>query len=153
MQTFVMFTRLSPATLRSLHSFEELEKVLATRIERDCPGVKCRQSFAVLGPNDYLDIFEAADIDSAFRVAALVRTPGHGYTEIRPATEWKRFKKVVGTRGGRSLNSRSHAPFGLRSGATAAPARRNRICSLPEHALPRSSRGRPAARGVAEAFS
>ena len=97
MQTFVMLTRLSPATLRSPRSFEELENLLATRIERDCPGVKWRQSFAVLGPNDYLDIFEAADVDAAFRVAALVRTLGHGYTEIWPATEWKRFKEVVGT--------------------------------------------------------
>jgi hypothetical protein len=61
----------------------------------DCPGAKWRQSFAVLGPN--FDIFEAADVDATFRVAALVRTFGHGYTEVWPATEWKCSKEVVGT--------------------------------------------------------
>ena len=54
-----------------------------------------RANYAVLGPYDYLDIFEAPDIEAAMKVSTLVRTFGHTHTEVWAATEWQRFKEIV----------------------------------------------------------
>jgi GYD domain len=67
------------------------------RIEEGLGGgqVKWLANYAVLGPYDYLDIFEAPDIEAAMKISAIVRTLGHARTEVWAATEWKRFKEIV----------------------------------------------------------
>ena len=95
MPTFIMLTRLDPEAVRSPRKLEQLEKDVMARIRKECPGVEWDNSFATLGPYDYLDIFRASDIESAARVSALIRSYGHAQTEIWAATEWSRFKEIV----------------------------------------------------------
>ena len=95
MPTFIMLTKLSPDSVRSPQSLEELEHEVMDRIRSECPQVEWVHNFAVLGPYDYLDIFQAEDIDMAFKVATIVRTFGHANTEVWTATEWKAFKDMV----------------------------------------------------------
>ena len=65
------------------------------RIRSECPEVKWLENYAILGPWDYLDIFEAPDIETATKVTTLIRTFGHAHTEVWVATQWKRFKEMV----------------------------------------------------------
>jgi len=95
MPTYVMLTRLSPGILQSPKTLEELEREAMERIRSECPQVEWVHNFALLGPYDYLDIFRAPDLDTAFKVATLVRTFGHAHTEVWAATEWKAFKNLV----------------------------------------------------------
>ena len=97
MATFIMLTRLAHGAIRSPEELEKLEKEVMKRIEEGLAGgqVKWLANYAVLGPYDYLDIFEAPDIDAAMKVSAIVRTLGHAHTEVWAATEWKRFKEIV----------------------------------------------------------
>lgn len=95
MATFIMLTRVIPGRSNAPAAFEELEHQVAERIKSECPNVEWLENFAVLGPYDYVDIFKAPDVDSATKVSAIVRTFGHAYTEIWPATEWSRFKEIV----------------------------------------------------------
>jgi uncharacterized protein with GYD domain len=81
--------------LRSPRSLEEIATAVTKQIEADCPTVRWTASYAVLGPYDYVDVFQAPDVDTAMRVAALVRSFGHANTEVWPATPWSDFKKLI----------------------------------------------------------
>jgi uncharacterized protein with GYD domain len=95
MPTFIMLTSVSPEALRSPRGVEVLERVAMTAVRAECPQVEWLQSYALLGPYDYLDIFHAPDIETATKVATLVRIGGHAHTEVWPATEWTRYKEMV----------------------------------------------------------
>jgi hypothetical protein len=90
-----MITRLSPDALSSPSSLEELERKAMEHIRSECPQVEWLHNFAILGPCDYLDIFRAPDTDTAMKVATIIRTFAHAYTEIWTATEWGRFKEMI----------------------------------------------------------
>ncbi len=93
--TFVMMTSLSSETLQSPKSIEDREKDVMRHIRDECPEVKWQHSYAVLGPYEYIDIFEAPDIQTAQKVALLTRTYGHANAQVLPATEWSNYKAVL----------------------------------------------------------
>lgn len=95
MATYVMLTKLSPEALMSPESVIELEREAESRIRSECPGVKWIANYAVLGPCDYLDIYDAPDVETATKVALLVRSFGHATTETWLATEWDRFATLA----------------------------------------------------------
>jgi uncharacterized protein with GYD domain len=99
MQTYIMLTRLEPSALVSPRSLADLERKVMQRIRKNCPKVKWIASYAVLGARDYVDIFRAPDNDTATKVSTLIRTFGHAQTETWAATEWPRFKEMLGTLG------------------------------------------------------
>ena len=95
MQSFAMLTRLAPDALKSPATIELLEHRVVAEIRRCCPTVKWIGNYAVMGPWDYLDLFQAPDLDEATKVAALVRSFGHAQIELWPLTEWHHFKDIV----------------------------------------------------------
>lgn len=95
MANFIMLTRLSHHALRSPVSLTELSHKVMEKIRSECPAVKWQASYVVLGPADYVDIFSAPDIDTATKVATIIRTFGHATTEIWAATEWERFVSIM----------------------------------------------------------
>jgi hypothetical protein len=76
MQTFIMLTRLNPDAVRSPRGLEQLERDAMKRVREECPDIEWLNTYAVLGPCDYLDVFIANDIETAARVSALIRTFG-----------------------------------------------------------------------------
>ncbi len=95
MVTYVMLTKLSPEALTRPESVEELNRQVEDRIKTACPTVKWIANYAVLGPYDYLDIFETPDMETATKVALLVRSFGHATTETWVATPWERFLHIA----------------------------------------------------------
>ena len=95
MATFIMLTRISPEAVQAPQALETLEQQAMRHIRADCPGVEWCQSYALLGPYDYLDIFEAPDIETAAKVTTLIRAYGRAHSEVWAATEWAHFKKML----------------------------------------------------------
>jgi uncharacterized protein with GYD domain len=95
MATYVLTTRLAPEAIRDPRGYEELGRKVVEAINAECPEVRWLASYAILGPYDYLDVFEAPDNDAAIKVGAIVRSFGHATTETWPATPWERFREII----------------------------------------------------------
>jgi uncharacterized protein with GYD domain len=94
MSTFVMLTRLAPTAVHSPDDLKTLETKAVAAVKEHCPAVEWKADYAVLGPYDYLDVFEAPDLETATKVSMLIRTVGHAHTEVWPATAWQRFNSL-----------------------------------------------------------
>ncbi len=95
MALYIMQTRLSQEALTHPESVVELNRRVEERIKTECPTVRWVANYAVLGPCDYLDIFEAPDADTATKVALIVRSFGHATTETWMAAPWDRFVELA----------------------------------------------------------
>jgi uncharacterized protein with GYD domain len=97
MPTYVVLTRLTPETVKTPKALKRLEKAVSAAIRRECPQVKWLANYAVLGPHDYLDIFEAPDETAAAKVVVIIRSFGHAQTETWTALPWERFEGLIPT--------------------------------------------------------
>lgn len=95
MGTYVMLTKVSAESMAQPAKLKHYESDVKAKIKRHCPQVKWLSNFAVLGPYDYLDVFEAPDEVMAGKVATIVRSFGHATTETWSAIPWDRFKTMV----------------------------------------------------------
>jgi uncharacterized protein with GYD domain len=95
MSIFLMQTRVSADALSQPKSLETLGRDVAEQIREHCPDVRWIASYAVLGPCDYLDVFEAPNIEAATRVSVLVRSHGRAESQIWPALAWPEFKSLL----------------------------------------------------------
>jgi uncharacterized protein with GYD domain len=95
MATYVMLTRLTPEAVKTPGDLQRLEQAVSERVRKECPEVKWVANYAVLGPCDYLDLFEAPDETVAAKVVMIVRSFGHAQTETWTALPWPRFKVLI----------------------------------------------------------
>jgi len=95
MPTYVVLTRLTPEAVKTPGELKRLERVVTEHVRKDCPQVKWIANYAILGPYDYLDIFEAPDEMIAARVVMIIRSYGHGQTETWTTMPWARFEIVL----------------------------------------------------------
>jgi uncharacterized protein with GYD domain len=90
-----MLTRLSPDAIPNPGMIDQLGQQVIDKLNAECPEAKWLASYAVLGPCDYLDLFEAPDNETATKVAVIVRSFGHATTEVWPVTPWDRFRDML----------------------------------------------------------
>jgi uncharacterized protein with GYD domain len=95
MPTYAMLARPSPEALVRPGSAVELNRQVEDRIKSGCPGVRWLANCAVMGPCDYLDVFEAPDVDTATKVSLLVRPFGHATAETWVVTPWECFMDLA----------------------------------------------------------
>jgi uncharacterized protein with GYD domain len=95
MPTYVVLTRLTPETVKTPGDLKRLERAVAERVRRECPEVKWIANYAILGPYDYLDLFDAPDEAVAAQVLMIVRSFGHAQTETWTALPWERFEALI----------------------------------------------------------
>lgn len=95
MPTYVVLTRLSPESVKSPSDLKRLAKAVNDRVREECPQVRWLGNYAILGPCDYLDLFEAPDEAVAAKVVMIIRSFGHAQTETWTALPWGRFEDLI----------------------------------------------------------
>ncbi len=95
MSTFIMLTQMSREDAGEPQKLKELERRTVEQIRRACPEVKWKANYVRLNKSDYIDIFDAPDMETAMKAASIVRSVGHGQAEVWPAMEWDEFKRVL----------------------------------------------------------
>ena len=76
MATFVMLIKMSPDLAKNFKSMEEIGKKVGAKYREACPEVQVREHLALLGPYDFLDILEAPNEETAFKMAAVILSSG-----------------------------------------------------------------------------
>ncbi len=95
MPLFVLMTRLAPETLHNPTGRRAMGKEWLSKVKSTCPDVKWIAHYAILGPHDFMDIYEAPDAETAHRVSLISRAEGAVSAESWLALPYDRFLKVL----------------------------------------------------------
>jgi len=95
MATYVILCRVSPQAFSNPKEFKQLAAKVSEKIKNECPGVTWKNSFALMGRFDVIDIVEADDLNQVEKAAMIIRAYGHSSTETLVATPWKDFLAML----------------------------------------------------------
>ena len=95
METYVILTRLSADAIHDPSELPALAKLVSGKIKSECPDVIWKDSYALMGRFDVIDIIEAPSREVAQRAALIIRAYGHAATETMAATPWKQFIETL----------------------------------------------------------
>ena len=95
MQTFFLLTKLSPEVAKRIKDRESLGRAWMSQVKEKCPEVKFISHYGVLGPYDFVDIFEAPDADSAAKVSMISMANGAAQAESWIAIPYKRVIELA----------------------------------------------------------
>jgi len=95
MATYVILSQVSPEAFVNPKAFRDLAKAVADKLERECPGVTWKDSYALMGRFDVIDIVESDDPRQVRRASMIIRSIGRSRTETLPATPWHEFLERI----------------------------------------------------------
>lgn len=95
MPMFVLMTRLEPQALGDARGRRAQGKEWLHKVKAACPDVKWVSHYALLGPYDSMDIYEAPDVETAHRVSLISRAEGAMTAESWQALPYDRFLKIL----------------------------------------------------------
>jgi uncharacterized protein with GYD domain len=95
MSLFVLMTRLAPESVHDAGGRRAMGKEWIKRVKKLCPEVKFVAHYAILGPYDFMDIYDAPDVETAHRVSLISRTEGAVSAESWQALPYDRFLKLL----------------------------------------------------------
>jgi uncharacterized protein with GYD domain len=97
MQTYILMTKLSPELTRRVKERADLGRRWLDEVKAKCPEVKFISHYALLGPFDFLDIYEAPDEETAAKVSMISLENGAFQAESWVAIPYKRFVELSET--------------------------------------------------------
>ena len=95
MPTFVLMTKLTPEITSHFEDRKEVGDRWRARIEEKCPGIRWLAHYFLLGPYDYMDLFEAPDEETAAKVSMITSGLGAVKAETWTAIPYKRFLELT----------------------------------------------------------
>ncbi len=95
MNTYVLMTKLSPESEVRIKDRAKLGRKWLEQVKEKCPEVKFLAHYALLGPYDFLDIYEAPDDETVAKVAMISLQNGAFQSESWTAIPYKRFLELV----------------------------------------------------------
>jgi len=95
MKTFILLTKLSPEVSKQMKDRARLGRVWLDQVKEKCPEVKFIEHYALLGPYDFLDIYEAPDEEAAAKVSMISLSNGAFEAQSLVAIPYKRFLELT----------------------------------------------------------
>jgi uncharacterized protein with GYD domain len=95
MATYVLLTKLSTEGLGTLKKRNQIGKKWLEDVKKKCPEVKWIDHYALLGPFDFMDIYEAPNEEVAMKVSMLTMSKGAVKAESWPAVPYRRFLGIA----------------------------------------------------------
>ena len=95
MPTFVLMTKLAPESLQDPRGRRATGKEWLAKVQTLCPEVKWIAHYAILGPYDFMDIYEARDVETAHRISLISRSEGAVTAESWQALGYEEHLKLL----------------------------------------------------------
>ena len=95
MPMFVLMTRLAPESVHSAKARKVMGKEWLKKVKKACPKVKFVAHYAILGPYDFMDIYDAPDVETAHKVSLISRTEGAVSAESWQALSYDKFLGIL----------------------------------------------------------
>ncbi len=95
MGTYILMTKLTPEVTKELKHRETIGKLWMKTVGEKCPEVKWIAHYALLGPYDFMDIFEAPSAEVAAKVSMITLSSGALQAESWTAIPYSRFLDLV----------------------------------------------------------
>ncbi len=95
MKTFVLMTKLAPEMSKQVKSRSSIGRAWLRQVKKKCPEVKFKAHYALLGPYDFLDIYEAPDEETAAKVSMISRAHGAASAESWTAIPYRRLVQLA----------------------------------------------------------
>lgn len=95
MHTYILMTKLSPEISRQMRDRAKIGRAWLEQVREKCPKVKFLAHYALLGPYDFLDIYEAPDEETAAKVSMISLANGALQAESWTAIPYKRFLELA----------------------------------------------------------
>ena len=95
MPRFVLMTKLSPDAMKDASGRRAMGKSWLEKVKGSCPGVKWLAHYALLGPYDFMDVYEAPDVETAHKVSLISRSEGALSAESWQAMPYDDYLKIM----------------------------------------------------------
>ena len=95
MQTFVLMTKLAPDSSKKIKDQKKLGRLWLEKVKEKCPEVNFVAHYALLGPYDCLDIYEAPDETTAAKVSLISLQAGASQAESWVAIPYNKFIDII----------------------------------------------------------
>ncbi|MGE5681617.1 MAG: GYD domain-containing protein [Bacillota bacterium] len=94
MPSYILLTKLSAQSLQSPNNRENMGREWFEEVKAKCPEVKWIDHYALLGPFDFMDIYEAPNEEAAAKVSLITMSKGAVKAESWSAIPYKRFLEI-----------------------------------------------------------
>ena len=95
MQTYVLMTKLSPEVGSKVNQRSSLGRSWLEQVKEKCPEVKFISHYGLLGPFDFIDIYEAPNEEVAAKVSMISMANGAFQAESWVAIPYKRLVELT----------------------------------------------------------
>jgi uncharacterized protein with GYD domain len=95
MPTFVLMTKLAAGSMHDARGVRLGGKEWLQKVKERCPDVRWHAHYAILGPYDFMDIYDAPDVETAHKVSLISRSEGAVSAESWQALPYDRFLQVL----------------------------------------------------------
>jgi uncharacterized protein with GYD domain len=95
MATYVLMSKLSPEIMNRMKDRARLGRTWLDRGKKKCPEVKFIAHYALFGPYDFMDIYEAPDEEVAAKVSMISMAQGALSAESWVAIPYKRILELA----------------------------------------------------------